>query len=211
MQNRIFQQHIRKPPMCSVFRGNPLRFQLASAIVALAMLVAPSGHAEDVEGLVKFCAACHGSDGVSTNPSWPHIAGQNAGYAAEQLRAYRDGKRKDSIMAPTVVGLSDRQIDAIAAWYESLPPPAVESGVHEAGRHVSAHCISCHGRKGLTVNTEWPDIAGQNAGYLAAQLRAYRDQTRPDAIMSIIVKNFTNEQIDAVAKYYSQLSASSRD
>lgn len=68
------------------------------------------------------CAGCHGPDGKSVNPLWPNLAGQHAEYLAKQLRDFRDGKRADPLMTPMVVGLSEEDIDNLAAYYASLSP-----------------------------------------------------------------------------------------
>jgi len=79
---------------------------------------APSG--ADVEAgkvLAKNCAACHGETGVGTNPAWPNFAGQKAGYLVNVLKAFRGGLRKDPTMASVVRGLSDADINNLAAFY----------------------------------------------------------------------------------------------
>lgn len=72
------------------------------------------------------CIGCHGSDGMSPNDIWPHLAGQNAAYLARQLRAYRSGKRSDPIMMTFARALTDQDIADLAAYYSSLP------GMHTA-------------------------------------------------------------------------------
>ncbi len=68
------------------------------------------------------CVACHGPAGISTNPEWPNIAGQKAAYLAKQLRAFRDGVRQDPLMSPIAQGLSDADIDNLAAYFSALKP-----------------------------------------------------------------------------------------
>ena len=74
-------------------------------------------------------------------------------------------------------------------------------------KNVRAYCISCHGKHGITVNEEWPNLAGQQKDYLQKQLLAFRDGTRNGPIMQVIAKELNEAQIEAVAEYYSQLSA----
>ena len=66
------------------------------------------------------CIACHGAAGVSNNDLWPNLAGQKAGYLVKQMKAFRDGERKDPVMAPMAAPLSDADIDNLAAYYASL-------------------------------------------------------------------------------------------
>ncbi|MEZ5583569.1 MAG: c-type cytochrome [Candidatus Competibacteraceae bacterium] len=46
------------------------------------------------------CLACHGSDGIGTNPQRPNLAGQKSHYLIQQLHAFRDGKQVDPAMMP---------------------------------------------------------------------------------------------------------------
>ena len=68
------------------------------------------------------CAGCHGSEGVSSNPMWPSLAGQKEQYLAKQLRDFRDGKRHNPVMSPMARGLTDQDIENLAAYYSSLDP-----------------------------------------------------------------------------------------
>jgi cytochrome c553 len=66
------------------------------------------------------CATCHGANGLSTLVNAPHLAGQPAIYLAEQMKAYRSGKRQHEVMNVIAKPLSDADIDALAAWYASI-------------------------------------------------------------------------------------------
>ena len=63
------------------------------------------------------CAACHGATGHSMNPLWPNLAGQKEQYLAKQIKAFRDGTRKDPTMAPMVMALTDDDIANLAAYF----------------------------------------------------------------------------------------------
>jgi cytochrome c553 len=66
------------------------------------------------------CVACHGAAGISTIPMYPNLAGQHAQYIVKQLKAFKDGTRKDPSMSPMAKPLSDKDMEDIAAYYESL-------------------------------------------------------------------------------------------
>jgi cytochrome c553 len=80
---------------------------------------AASGDQDTAAGKAKAvaCAGCHGANGVSSNPAWPSLAGQQKGYLVASLKAYRDGMRKNEVMAGMARGLSDADVDALAAYY----------------------------------------------------------------------------------------------
>ena len=68
------------------------------------------------------CAACHGAAGVSTNPAWPSLAGQDARYLAAATEAYKNGSRSDATMKAIAASLNQQTIDNLAAYYASLSP-----------------------------------------------------------------------------------------
>ena len=98
---------------------------MAAAAFICALAPAVPVHAGDAEaGKAKavVCSACHGIDGNSINPLWPKLAGQHAAYLAKQMKAFRSGERKDPVMAPMAMGLSDADIDNLAAFYAGQKP-----------------------------------------------------------------------------------------
>ena len=90
-------------------------------IIAGAMLplAAQAGDAKAAQA-ASLCAGCHGPKGVSSNPLWPNLAGQQEQYLIKQIKAFRDGQRNDPSMAPMVKSLSDADIDNLAAYFSSL-------------------------------------------------------------------------------------------
>ena len=66
------------------------------------------------------CAACHGQNGIGIIPLYPNLAGQKREYLIAQLKAFRDGSRKNPIMGPMAVHLSDVDIEDVAAYLAAL-------------------------------------------------------------------------------------------
>ena len=79
------------------------------------------GDADRGRAKAALCAACHGPDGISSNPLWPNLAGQQELYLANQIRAFRDGERVDVSMQPFVAELTEQDVRDLAAYYASLP------------------------------------------------------------------------------------------
>ncbi|MCH8500498.1 MAG: cytochrome c4 [Aliidiomarina sp.] len=70
------------------------------------------------------CSSCHGPDNQGVGTDFPAIAGQHANYIAQEIRAWRDGKRSnDTVQLMTGISerLTDEQIDAVAAYLSTLP------------------------------------------------------------------------------------------
>ena len=70
------------------------------------------------------CQTCHGAAGKAQVDLWPNLAGQGQGYLVKQLQAFRDGTRKDPLMSPVARGLSDDDIDNLAAYFSGVDPAA---------------------------------------------------------------------------------------
>lgn len=80
------------------------------------------GDAERGQSMSALCSACHGPDGISVNPLWPSLAGQQELYLVNAIKAYRDGVRVDVSMQPFVAELTDQEVEDLAAYYASLSP-----------------------------------------------------------------------------------------
>jgi len=107
--------------------SHPSIGETMKAIVALSMLVAvaPLAEAADIDaGKAKVqavCAACHGASGVSVSDTIPNLAGQKAAYLEAQLKALKDGSRKNPIMNAMAGQLSGDDIANVAAYFAAQP------------------------------------------------------------------------------------------
>jgi len=95
-------------------------------IITICVIAAAQGlgFAADIDAArakATVCAACHGPKGVSMNPVWPSLAGQKDQYLARQLKAFRDGNRKDPLMGPQAAGLTDADMVNLSAYFSGLP------------------------------------------------------------------------------------------
>jgi|TARA_B110000503_G_C7083461_1_gene386181 cytochrome c553 len=79
------------------------------------------------------------------------------------------------------------------------------AGDTAAGKEKAIVCAGCHGAAGISANPMWPNLAGQKAGYLAAQIKHFRDGKRINAMMNNMVKTLSDEDADNLAAYYSGL------
>lgn len=90
---------------------------IAFGVASLPAAAKPSASAG--KAISGMCAACHGSNGIATNTSYPNLAGQNYEYLLQQLKAFKSGQRKNPMMHGMVNGLSLKQMKDIAAYYAS--------------------------------------------------------------------------------------------
>lgn len=77
------------------------------------------GSITEGKGKAGACQVCHGPGGKSTKSTYPILSGQHAQYIEKQLRAFRDGTRKDPIMNKMAAPLTDQDIEDIAAFFHS--------------------------------------------------------------------------------------------
>ncbi len=66
------------------------------------------------------CALCHGAFGISGNPVWPNLAGQNADYLSSTLKSFQNGSRKHPVMTSVAKTLSAGDVANLAAYYASV-------------------------------------------------------------------------------------------
>ena len=93
-----------------------------SVLAVMLALNSQSVFADAAAGKAKagMCMACHGVNGISSNDIWPNLAGQKRGYLVKQIKAFRDGKRIDVMMAPMVKSLTDADIDNLSDYYSAM-------------------------------------------------------------------------------------------
>lgn len=72
------------------------------------------------EQKAAVCAGCHGPEGVSLSPEVPNLAGQKETYMINALQAYQSGLRNNPLMKSMVQGLSEQDIEDLAAYYSRL-------------------------------------------------------------------------------------------
>lgn len=163
------------------------------------------------------CQACHGVDGNSSNPEWPKLAGQHAGYLAQQLAAFKSGARQNATMSAMVAGLSEQDMHDLAAYYasqmvqiggaqERMVAPGEK--VFKGGNQVTGvpACMGCHGPSGAgNTGAGFPALAGQHAAYTAKALKDYKSGARNNVIMQGVATKMGDDEIAAVADYLSGL------
>jgi cytochrome c553 len=81
--------------------------------------------------------------------------------------------------------------------------PAV-AGDAAAGAGKAAACGACHGVTGSSVNPEWPSLAGQNEGYIVAQLQSFKDGKRVNALMTPMAAVLSEGDMQDLGAHFAQ-------
>ena len=93
---------------------------LMTASIMAVSVNAVAGDAAAGKAKAATCAACHGMDGISKMPIYPNLKGQKQAYLAKQMKAFRDGTRKDPTMNAMAKPLTDADIDNLSAFFAGL-------------------------------------------------------------------------------------------
>ncbi|HET7202194.1 MAG TPA: c-type cytochrome [Steroidobacteraceae bacterium] len=187
------------------------------AALAWGGTAAAAGNLEAGQAKSATCMACHGADGNSANPEWPHLAGQHAGYVVKQLKHFKAAERNNPLMMPMAMILSDQDMEDLSVYFSTQTPrPTGETEpsklrlgerVYRAGNVENGvpACAGCHGPSGAGIaGANYPRIGGQHGTYAAIQLRAYKSGARatdPNSMMRAVAGKLTEEEIDAVSSY----------
>jgi cytochrome c553 len=132
------------------------------------------------------CGGCHGEFGVSATPGMPSLVGLDPKYLVAAVSAYKSGQRKHDMMKSLVGALNAESTNNVALYYALQKPARAQTpapGDAAAGKAAASSCSACHGDMGVSGNPATPSLAGQDAEYLAAALRAYKDGSRKDDSM----------------------------
>jgi len=166
---------------------------------------------------LEVCVACHGEQGVSIAPDFPHLAGQSGAAIYKQLHDYRTGSRNHPLMTEIAKALEEPAIADVAAYYAGQPKrnpnpvtlaeaPASIVRLVELGdpnRNIPP-CAACH-RPGSGGPIETPILSEQGGPYIALQLKMYASGERRNDVygrMRIIAAKLTSEEIEGLAAYY---------
>ena len=185
----------------------------AVVIAAVLPLTARAADAAAGEQKAQVCVACHGPQGVSTNPAVPSLAGQPAQFISTQLLMFREGRRKNEQMAPFAANLTNTDLNNLAAYFSAQKLPAPAASADEAtaagGARLTGQlvCTQCHGPK-LLGQQHIPRLAGQQRDYLKAQLRGFKAQTRfdMDGQMTSAAQPLTDADIEVLGNYLATLN-----
>lgn len=95
-----------------------------AATLAGTTAVFAGGNYEQGRAKSLQCVACHGERGMTPNPTFPHLAGQNAAYLQLQLESFKTGQRYNAIMTPIAEALTGDDIEDLATYFSTVGPLA---------------------------------------------------------------------------------------
>nr|WP_246602402.1 c-type cytochrome [Falsiroseomonas tokyonensis] len=185
---------------------------LAAALAAGALTPAAAQDAARGAALAEArnCAGCHGAAGISELEKIPSLAGQPAEFITLQMILFRENLRQAEPMNQLSQGLTDQQVEDLAAHFAALapaPPPDLaprDAALAERGQQLSAsmNCGVCH-LPDYRGRNQIPRIAAQREDFLRHTLAQYRDSQRrgTDTNMNAVMYGVPDDAIAALAHY----------
>jgi cytochrome c553 len=155
------------------------------------------------------CEACHGTPDRPALPATPWLAGQQEDFISLQMFLFREGLREAPPMAGVLNGFTDYDLVDVAAYFGRQNPVSGGSGKPDPKRHArgaelskSMGCGTCH-LQDFRGQKQIPRIANQREDYLAATMKAYRDNKRTgaDTNMNGILYKVPDGDIEALAHF----------
>jgi len=195
-----------------------------AALTQLQAVKTQPGDAKAGQAKAAACGACHGMDGNSTDAQYPKLAGQSEQYIVSQLMRFKSGTRQNAIMQGMASTLAPQDMHDVGAYFAAQKrlPGVADAKLASDGQKLYRDgdssrglpaCMACHGPDGAG-NPGWrvPNIGGQHADYVQAQLKAWHDGASwgSDAharIMPAIAQHLTEQDISAVSSYVEGLHA----
>jgi cytochrome c553 len=177
----------------------------AVALLSLAGAAQADGDAARGAELAYTCLGCHGIDNYkNVYPTYnvPRLRGQHANYLLAALKAYKSQERSHATMHAQAASFSDQDMQDVVAF---LAGPALPTGATPRGTpptKVTEVCVACHGKDGVGLTPDYPNLAGQHADYMVRALRDYQAGNRKNAIMPPFAGQLSEADIEAVAAYY---------
>lgn len=98
--------------------------------------------------------------------------------------------------------ISKGVLSAVLAAVAFAGGQALAAGDPAIGQRLSTTCAACHGVTGSGFNPQYPNLAGQNARYLAKQLHDFRAGKRKNAVMSGMAAKLGDADIEHLAAYF---------
>lgn len=166
----------------------------------------------DSEMLAAGCSGCHGTQGISTSPAIPSLAGLPENYFIQVMQAYQYGGRYGTVMPHIALGYSNAEINRMAGYFSRLEARPMRQRVDftliSRGRKLhQAFCRECHGDLEQPPKNGAVRLNGQWLDYLRWTLKDYLigiNQTDEEMSESFtrLLKQHGDEGIEALIVYY---------
>ncbi|OOZ42685.1 c-type cytochrome [Solemya elarraichensis gill symbiont] len=158
--------------------------------------------------LADTCAGCHGTDGKSTGPAAPSIAGMSAIYLVDSMNQFKSGERASTIMGRIAKGYTEEQYAAMGEVFAAVDIAYADQETDAAKVTVGAKvfedsCEKCHDENGALADDDSGILAGQWLPYLQYSMEDFKSGAREmPKKMAKKVKKLDDAQIEATLHFF---------
>jgi len=187
---------------------------LSASSVAMAADEKPLMSGASASMLANTCTGCHGTQGASSGPATPSIAGISADYFEDLMQAFKSGEAKATIMGRIAAGFSEQEIKAMGEYFSKQPfVPAAQSAdadlAKEGAKLHKKYCEKCHEDGGSSAEDDAAILAGQLTPYLRFTIADFKagDREMPRKMkkqFTNLMKKEGNAGIEALLNFYAQ-------
>lgn len=85
----------------------------------------------------------------------------------------------------------------------AMPAAAQVAGAPHPGRLLASNCFQCHGTNGRGSGS-FEDLAGKSASEIYNELRDMKRESKPDDIMNVHARGYSDAQLQLIADYFSK-------
>ncbi len=180
-------------------------------------------------GKVVKCEVCHGPGGARDSHGLFEISATGSDHPnGLKLTIPQDTRKLCTLCHERLIGRPPEQRQIVVADHAGAQQCVVCHNPHSprlnlvsasgaeqptgdtvAGKTKAAACAGCHGAEGVSHDLPGPSLAGQNAAYLIAAIKAYAVGARSDAMMGAVAQGLSDQDARDLAAYFSELACAS--
>jgi len=158
--------------------------------------------------LADTCAGCHGTDGASTGPATPSIAGNSETYMVDTMMAFKSGERPSTVMGRIAKGYSEEEFKLMASVFAKQPIAKTSQKTDAAkvaagSKLFGKNCEKCHDEKGGLADDDSGILAGQWLPYLQYSMVDFKAGSREMAKkMKKKVDKLSDDELETLLQFF---------
>jgi sulfide dehydrogenase cytochrome subunit len=158
--------------------------------------------------LADTCAGCHGTDGASTGPATPSLAGKSETYIVDSMKAFKSGERASTIMGRIAKGYSDEEFQLMASVFAKQPiaitSQKLDATKVEAGAKLyEKNCQKCHDENGTLADDDSGILASQWLPYMQYAMEDFKAGSREmPKKMKKKVDKLSDAELEALLQFF---------
>ena len=158
--------------------------------------------------LADTCAGCHGTDGASTGPATPSLAGMSEEYMVESMEAFKSGERPSTVMGRIAKGYSKDEFKLMGSVFAKQPVTITSQNLDAAKVAAGAklygkNCEKCHDKNGALADDDSGILASQWLPYLQYSMVDFKAGSREMAKkMKKKVDKLNDDELEALLQFF---------